>query len=370
MTTTLITGATGYLAGVLAARLLAGGDGTLVCTVRAETTGQLAAQRDRLLRQLGPGAPGRITVVPADLGRDGSLDAIDAAAVTHIVHAAAVTRFSVERDLARAVNLDGTVRVCDFALRCPNLQRLAVLSTLYTAGRRQGFVPEQPHDEVPFVNHYEWSKWAAECHALKACADLPLSILRLPTVIADDATGKVSQYNAFHNTMKLFYYGLLPVVPGNDDTPASLSTAAFVAAALEHLLDPLRPNGIYHVCPDPAETTTWGAVIDRAFAVFAGDPGFRRRRVLRPLHCDAETFANLVAAAQAMRGGPIHQGLTSVAPFAPQLYLPKTFGNDNLRAAWPGYRADDPVGLVERVCRQLVGTRWGRKDDMAKEEAA
>jgi nucleoside-diphosphate-sugar epimerase len=352
--TTLITGATGYLGREIAARLLASTDGRLVCTIRS------AEQGDRLLRGLGPAALRRVSLVPVDLGTDGCLDAIDAGAVTHIVHASAVTRFGVGRDEARRVNLDGTARVCDFAIRCGNLERFVVLSTLYTAGRRQGIVVEQPHDEVPFANHYEWSKWAAECHAFKTCAGLPLSILRLPTVIADDGIGKVSQYNAFHNTAKLFYYGLMPIVPGDPATPVNVGSAVFTVDAITHLLRTPGPSGIYHVCAGPAQTPTWGALVDRVFDVFEEDPGFRRRRVLRPLGCDADTFATMVAAAGAIRSGPIYQGLASVAPFAPQLYLPKVFRNDALRTAWPSFWADDAIQLVQQVCRRLVATRWGR----------
>lgn len=354
MSTTLITGATGYVGQAIAARLLAATDDTLVCTARS------AAQRDLLLERLGPPAARRVAVVQADLAEEGCLDAVDAGSVTHIVHAAAVTRFGVERELARRTNLDGTARVCDLAIRCSNLERFVMLSTLYSAGRRQGAVREEPHDEAPFANHYEWSKWAAERHALKTCGELALSVLRLPTVIADDATGKVSQYNAFHNTAKLFHYGLMPIVPGDPATPVSVGSAAFVTDAIAHLLLASSPPGIYHLCAGPEQTMTWGALVDQVFAVLQDDPGFRRRRVLRPLSCDEATFDEMLAAAGAMRGGPIHQGLASVAPFVSQLFLPKVFHNDALRAAWPGYWADDPASLVERVCHHLVRTRWGR----------
>ncbi len=369
MAATLITGADGYLGRRVAAALLQAGDDRLVLALRARDAAELAAKRDGLERALPPAAPGRISFVAADLSHDGALDQIDRRTVTRIVHAAAVTRFNVERNVARRINVEGTIRLASFARRCDNLQRLALLSTLYSAGRLSGEVAERRHRDAGFVNHYEWSKWAAEEEVLTA-GDLPVSVLRLPTVVADDDAGQVVQYNAFHNTMKLFFYGLLSLVPGNPWTPVSLATAAFTTSAVIHLMDPARAHGIYHVCPDPAHTPTLAQVIKTSFAVFARDDHFRRRQVLSPVFCDEDSFNSLVAAASHFRGGPIAESLASVAPFGAQLYLAKTFRNDALRASWPGYQAPDPVALVEAVCQRLVASRWGRQQTPAPHEEA
>jgi nucleoside-diphosphate-sugar epimerase len=361
MGTTLITGADGYIGRRVAAALLEAGDDRLILAVRDRDATEFADKRAALERTLPPQAIGRTSFVAADLRRNGALDQIDERSVTRIVHAAAVTRFNVERDVARHVNIEGTIRLAAFAARCANLQRLALLSTLYSAGRRSGEVAEQRHRDFGFANHYEWSKWAAEETVLTA-PDLPVSVLRLPTVIADGDGGHVAQYNAFHNTMKLYFYGLLSLVPGNPWTPVSLATAAFTTSAITRLLDPAVADGIYHVCPDPADTPTLDQLITTAFAVFERDHHFRRRQLLSPAYCDEESFDDLVAAASHFRaGGPIQESLASVASFGTQLYLPKTFRNDALRASWPGYRAPDPVALVEAVCEHLVASRWGRQ---------
>jgi nucleoside-diphosphate-sugar epimerase len=358
--TTLITGADGYIGRRVAAALLSAGDDRLVLTLRAAGDGEFADKRARLERALPPAAPSRVSFVAADLARAGALDQVDPRPVTRIVHAAAVTRFNVERDLARRVNVAGTMRLTAFAARCARLRRLALLSTLYSAGLRSGEIPERPHDDAGFANHYEWSKWAAE-ETVLAARGLPVSVLRLPTVIADGDDGQVSQYNAFHNTLKLYFYGLLSLLPGLASTPLSLATAAFTTAAVTRLLDPGAPDGIYHVCPDPAGTARLDELITTAFGVFERDQRFRRRQVLRPAYCDKESFNDLVTAASKFHGGLIQESLGSVAPFGIQLYLPKTFRNDALRAAWPGYQAPDPVALVAAVAERLVASRWGRR---------
>lgn len=361
--TTVITGATGYFGGRLAAELLRTGDDDLVLPVRAADDAELAIRRGELVGQLGAEAAGRVRVVPADLCDGRYLPGVDTRAVTRIVHAAAITRFSVERELADRVNVAGTVRVREFADRCANLRRFALVSTLYSVGGREGDVKEERFtDEAGFVNHYEWSKWAAEDHVLGAsAADLPVSVLRLPTLIADDDTGRVTQYNAFHNTMKLFYYGLLSVVPGDEHTPLSLASVSFGAAATARLLEPDVSGGIYHVCPDPDDAPTLGEIIDIAFTAYEADETFRRRALLRPVHCDRASFEDLVAMAERLRGGPIHQSLSTVSPFATQLYLPKTFRNDGLRAVWPEFPATDTAALARATCARLVDTRWGRR---------
>ncbi|MEU3465699.1 SDR family oxidoreductase [Streptomyces sp. NPDC006733] len=361
--TTVITGAGGYLGRRLAAALLDDGDDELVLAVRAASAAELAAKQERLLRELGPDAVGRTRCVAVDVRRDHLLPDVDPGAVTRIVHAAAVTRFNVERDLAEAVNVHGTVRLLAFAERCAHLRRFALLSTLYAVGSRTGDIAEEPSVPVGFVNHYEWSKWAAEEHVLDAADRIPVSVLRLPTIIADDDSGRVTQYNVFHNTLKLFHYGLLSLLPGDERTPLALATAAFTVTAVTRLLDPAVAGGVYHVCPGPERTPALGELVDTAFTVFARDAGFRRRGLLRPVPCDRESFEDLLLAATGLRAGPLHQSLASVSPFAAQLYLPKTFRNDALRAAWPGGTAPDPYALTEAVCTRLVASKWGRRPE-------
>ncbi|MFC7760713.1 SDR family oxidoreductase [Catellatospora bangladeshensis] len=130
----LITGADGYLGRRAVSALLETTGDEFVLAVRAADAAELAAKRDRLDAELGAAGHGRVTVVGADLTRDDALADVDPRRVTAIVHAAAVTRFSVDRETAQRVNVDGTVRLARFARRCPDLRRFTLLSTLYTAG--------------------------------------------------------------------------------------------------------------------------------------------------------------------------------------------------------------------------------------------
>ena len=181
-------------------------------------------------------------------------------------------------------------------------------------------------------------------------------------MIADDDAGTVVQHNVFHNTLRLLYYGMLSVLPGDGGVPVYLVTADFVTRALHTLLDPAVPAGIYHVCHEPERTASLAELLDVAYAVFDAQPAFQRRRVPRPLLCDVDAFFDLVDGVKGLGGSPMHEAVGSVAPFARQLYVHKLVSNDRLREVWPGYRAPDPGDLVERTCGHLVTTRWGRSE--------
>ncbi|WP_405163144.1 SDR family oxidoreductase [Nocardia sp. NBC_01499] len=353
----LLTGADGYLGSRLTAALLATTQHRLILTVRAADRTEFAAKRAAVTAAANDSD--RVTVVPLNLLDAEPFSDIDPAPVTAIVHTAALTRFTVDRDDAAAVNVAGTAKVGEFARRCPALERLVVLSTLYAVGKAVGTVHEDPGEDRGFVNHYEWSKWAGEQALLSP--GMPTTVIaRMPTVIADDATGTVNQYNAFHTTLRLYYYGLLSLLPGDPATPVTVSTTDFAVSALLALLEPTTAGGIYHVCPAPEDTLPLGELVTIAFDAFGDDEAFRRRRLLPPLVCDAATFRTVLEAA-AGTGGPLRSALDSISPFADQLYYTKHFDNRRLRAVWPDYRPPNPVALVEAVCQELVATRWGRR---------
>jgi hypothetical protein len=180
------------------------------------------------------------------------------------------------------------------------------------------------------------------------------------TVVADDEHGRVTQWNAVHNTLKLLFHGLLSLVPGRCSVPVYLVTGGFVVEAVLAALAAAGEAGIFHVCHTREESLTLGELIKVAFAVFEEQDDFRARRILRPLFADARSFDLLVGAVRSFGGGILNQAVSSVAPFAPQLFVEKDPDNRRLRAAMPAYAAPDPKRLAERTCAHLVETHWGR----------
>ena len=124
----VVTGAGGYLGGLLTRRWLAENiEPTL--WLHARDANELRRKRRDL-----PPALARLPITGGDLIGDEPFAGLDASAVEVIVHAAAVTRFNVEAGEAEDVNVVGTRKLLEFAARCPNLDRVVLVSTLYVAG--------------------------------------------------------------------------------------------------------------------------------------------------------------------------------------------------------------------------------------------
>lgn len=354
----LITGASGYLGRLLARRCLQDGHRVLLA-VRSH------ARRDEATAALGALA-GRAQFVTVDLAGAEPFAALDGEVrrrITRVVHTAAVTRFDVDRQLAERVNVDGTRHALALARSCPALESFSQVGTVYSSGLRDGLITEEPHDDgAGFANTYEWSKWAAEQLVVEQGGDLPWRVVRVATVVADDDSGAVTQYNAFHETLKLCFYGLLSLLPGRGDTPLYLVTGAFATDAIARIADPSSAGGIYHVAHDLSESLTLDQVLDVVFEQFEQVEDFRRKRILRPLLADEESFGLLVDGVKSFAGSLVTQALANVAPFARQLYVRKELDNTRLRAVLTDYRAPDPARLVRDTCSELLSTRWGRRE--------
>lgn len=357
----MITGADGYLGLALAKRYLQATEEPLLLWVRAGDKGEFAAKEERIRRRLGE-AGDRVRCRWGNLVNLDPFAAIDPADIRVIIHSAAVTRFNVDETTARRVNIEGTEKLLRFASRCPSLERFALLSTVYSSGLRSGPIKEEVMDDrAGFSNHYEWSKWASEILLMAAFDDLPWQIFRVATIIADDEEGTVTQQNAFHNTLKLFYYGLLSLVPGKKETPLYFITGDFAASAIFSLLDASPARSIYHVAHTKEESISLQAMIDLVFETYGERPEFKTRRVLKPLYSDAESFELLARGVNTFGAGILNQSISSVAPFAKQLFIQKEVWNRNLVSSLDRYRAPDPRRLVRNACDFLVRTRWGRE---------
>ena len=356
----LITGATGYVGLRLAHRYLSEGK-SVVLHVRAGDDAELGSRSERLRGRL-PDAGERLEIVRGDLTADEPFASVDPERIGAIIHSAAVTAFNVEREMAEAVNLQGSIKLFSFARRCPSLRRLGLLSTVYASGLVRGEVTESALEtEREFANHYEWSKFETERALREQFDDLPWTVYRLATVIADDDTGTVSQQNAVHNTLKLFFYGLLSLLPGDAETPLYLVTGQFCADAVYEIAESDAMRDTFHVCHTRDESITLEQFTDIAFTRFERDDDYRARKLLRPLLCDAESFELLAEGIDSFGGAVVNQGLRSVRPFVRQLYCPKTFANDKLVARLSRYRAPDPEALVGGAVDNLVATRWGKR---------
>ncbi len=335
--------------------LLEHSDDEMLLWVRGNDESELRKKRKRL-GELAENT--RCQLVGSDLTAAAPFSGVDATRVTAILHCAAVTSFSTDRETAEINNIGGTRKVLEFAGACPRLERVGLLSTLYSAGLRTGPMLEQPLPEAEaFANHYEWSKWHSE-KLVDEFPSLPWQIYRMATVLAEDESGRVEHHNAVHNTLRLLYYGLLSIVPGSPDTRVYLVTAEFACRAIGHLFLEAASHGIFHVSDDGASAIRLGDMIDVVYDTFLENEKFAKQGILKPLFCDWQAFETL-AEGSSQFASVISQALDSVTPFAPQLYCDKDVQTTHCDSVLGGVGAPDSGRLMRAVCRYLVATRWG-----------
>lgn len=360
MSVTLITGADGHIGQALTKWLLANSDDQILLFVRAK--GREKAIKEGRLRTLA--ANPRCRLVYGDLVDDTPFSTISTNNVTGILHCAAQTAFSVDRHRANAVNIAGTDKLIKFAQRCRKLQRLGFASSLYTAGLRDGKIFEYPLDNsAPFANYYEWSKYRAE-QSLYSQPDIPWQIYRIATILADDESGVVSQQNVIHNTLRLFYYGLLSVFPGLPNTRVYTTTTRFVAEAIGQLFNNGDTQAIYHLSDSGEQAITLGTLVETVYQTFLTDTVFANQRILKPLFCDQRSFETLVNGFGQF-DSPVSQAMNSVSPFAPQLFSDKDVRRDNAEKILESLNPHCPIGLVKAATKYVVETRWGHNQTVA-----
>jgi nucleoside-diphosphate-sugar epimerase len=361
MSRILLTGAGGYVGSLTARRLLAD-QADLVLWLSARSDAEAAAKRARAAAAIGIDADDRrVAWASGDLRDDAPFAATPTDGVIHIIHGAAVARFNVEEDLAEAVNHQGTRKALAFAARLPRLERFLQISTIFATGLAGGEIREEPPNGAApgFGNHYEASKHRAERAVLQS--GLPAAILRMATVVADTEDGApIGQTNAFHNTLKLLRFGLLPLVPGNRETPLYFITGAMAAEAVAVARAAPNPPPVVHLAHRRAQSLTVAEMIALAFALFDEDADFRARRIPPPPYVDRDSFDIMASGLDGMASPVVAQALRSIAPFARQLYVDKDVRNEALLALFGRDPAPDPKQLIAGTCRELARTRWGR----------
>jgi thioester reductase-like protein len=180
--------------------------------------------------------------------------------VTDIFHLAAVYDLAVEKDVAFAVNLDGTKNVNAFAASVKELKRYNYISTCYVAGKRTGRILENEleHD-AGFRNHYEETKYLAELEVEKLKDQLPVTIFRPSVVVGESQTGETAKYDGIYYLIKYLMMapGLLRLINvGNPEVRLNLVPVDFVVDGIVALSADERANGKTIALADPQPLAT------------------------------------------------------------------------------------------------------------------
>jgi thioester reductase-like protein len=245
----LLTGATGFVGMTVLARLLAAGH-EVHCLVRGADDAEADARLRAVLARVQAPSSGRAVAIAGDLTKPGlglgdRHDRI-AARVGSVIHGAASVAFDLPLRHARAINVDGTRRVLDFAASVPGLERVAYVSTAYVAGDRRGIAYEDDREAGAFRNSYEQSKHEAE--AVVRDSDLPWTIARPSIVVGESTTGWTAAFNVLYAPLRAFSVGAYKVIPARKRSPVDVVPVDYVADAVIALAQhPESAGGTFHV---------------------------------------------------------------------------------------------------------------------------
>ncbi|HXG84584.1 MAG TPA: SDR family oxidoreductase [Pyrinomonadaceae bacterium] len=240
--TIFLTGFPGFIAARLAERL-AKNDTQFFLLVQPQFIEKAMRETERIARETGTSLE-NFALVEGDITRENlGMSENDLKILqtetTDVYHLAAVYDLGVKKDLAYAVNVEGTKNVNNFVKSLPDLRRYNYVSTCYVAGLRTGEILETELEHSSgFRNYYEETKYLAETEVEKLKDDLPVTIFRPSVVVGDSRTGETAKYDGIYSLM--MYLRKAPnllrfVNVGNDVVKLNLVPVDFVVEAMAAL---------------------------------------------------------------------------------------------------------------------------------------
>ncbi|MFO7735944.1 MAG: SDR family oxidoreductase [bacterium] len=198
----LITGATGFLGGFLAGKLIKKGRKTILA-VRPKGNNTARQRVENLLRFLAiEKAEHEPVVIPAEIDKPGLGLSEEHRQilrdVPEVLHCAADTSFAErKKQQVETTNLQGMLNVFDVV---PNCERFFHMSSAYSAGKQQGLIKEEMQHPSSFHNPYEQSKNEAEKLITNLCREkgINLTVFRPSITYGDAITGKSLRFNALY----------------------------------------------------------------------------------------------------------------------------------------------------------------------------
>jgi thioester reductase-like protein len=362
-----LTGATGFVGMELLVRYLERTDRRVYALVRGADGAEVQARMRRTLMELfGPGHPyaERVVAVRGDvtqvgLGVPGGLDWL-AGQVSEIVHGAASVSFELAPQAARAINLDGTRRVLEFAERCHArgvLRRMCYVSTAYVAGEHSGCFSEDDLEVGQrFRNAYEQSKFEAECLIARSHRHLPITVFRPSIIVGERDSGWTASFNVLYWPLRAFARGTYAALPARADAPVDVVPVDYVADAIFALgQSPEAEGATFHLTAG-RHVTTVGELVQMASAFFKRPAP----RLIEPALYERFVHPLLVRAAADERS---RRALTRSEIYFPYFAMRVSFDDRRSRIALrgDGLAAPPLSSYFERLIRFALAAEWGRR---------
>ncbi|HTU80173.1 MAG TPA: SDR family oxidoreductase [Solirubrobacteraceae bacterium] len=362
-----LTGATGFVGMELLARYLERSERRVYALVRGRDEADVQARMRRTLLDLfgaGHDYTERVVAVRGDLTRPamgvaGGVDRL-VGRVNEIVHSAASVSFELEAQATRAINVDGTRRVLEFAERCHAhgaLRRMSYISTAYVAGEHVGCFSEDDLDVGQrFRNVYEQSKFEAECLIKRSHAQLPITIFRPSIIVGERDSGWTTSFNVLYWPLRAFSRGAYAALPARRDAPVDVVPVDYVADAMFALSQSRGADRATFHLTAGTHASSVGEVVELATAFFKRplprliEPALYRR-VVHPL---------LLRSAPDER---TRRALARSEVFFPYFAMRVGFDERRARVALRGaaIRPAPLNGYFERLIKFALAAEWGRR---------
>jgi thioester reductase-like protein len=363
-----LTGSTGFLGMSVLARIVERGDRRVWALVRASDQEEADARLQRVLEKVvaDPRAAAELVrAVPGDLTQPGlgmstaRADAI-ASRVTHVIHSAASVEFTLPLDEARAINVEGTRRVLEFAHRCATgggLERIAHVSTAYVAGRHDGVFREVDlYVGQDFNNTYEQTKNEAERLVREHAESLPVQVMRPSIVVGEDDGGWTASFNVIYAPLRMFAKGSLKAIPVRRQAPVDVVSVSYVADSIVALaLTHGRPLGTFHLTAGEAASTV-GELIDASAERLDQKPPL----AVPPALHDKIVHPLMVATARGKKKKRLKSQAVFYPYFATKVRFDTTRAREQLEPA--GLRPRPLAGYFDRLVDYAEASEWGRAE--------
>jgi long-chain acyl-CoA synthetase len=356
----LVTGSTGFLGVQLVRELLARQPQARLALLIRDRPGFTGQQRADSF--IPASDRHRVEVLPGDVaqpncGLDPATWSRLSAETTRVIHSAATVRFDHTLAEARAINVEGTRRLLDFASAAPNLRSLAYVGTAYVAGERTGLIRE---DELvtgqTYRNTYEQTKAEAEALVRERLQSIPGVILRPSIIVGDSRTGVTSSFKMMYWPLKIYARRLWRTVPGYPDAVLDIVPVDFVAAAVAHItFDPAAYGSTVHLCAGPRGSATIQQIAHRAMEYF---------HVREPRYVDPKFFFAAIRPLLFMSlWGRKRRVLVDGRAYRDYFTMRMQFDTTNAeRLLAPAGLCPPPVlDYLDRLFHYCVASEWGRK---------
>lgn len=195
----------------------------------------------------------------------------------YILHAAALTDWGADIEIATRVNINGVREILNLAYACGNnLKKLLHISTAYVSADKTGLIsPDELYEDYPPCDNYQFTKRQGEKLLRDNWGSLPISIVRPATVVGNAQNGRTLSYKTFYYPLQILYNGLPLMLPVDKNGNTESVPSDWAAQMMYIIINDTQCNSrCYHLTSgsDVLTNSSIRTIVYRTFAAFGETP--------------------------------------------------------------------------------------------------